>query len=357
MKASCIIPTYGRDVSVVTRTLESLLNLNDEFFNLCANIFIVDQNSPALVFDSWLDSVKEHEIEYIVYDAEVEPNSKIYKSDKARIIHIKGLTPSLPIAKNYAAAMSDQEFLFIFDDDVVVNPGCLKSHIEALESDKNLGAIAGREIVEPQQFQRSGFRETVVSLIEKFLPAPESENRYKLNGKYVGRVKPNSLIFCRYESSGEGAVEVDTVRGCYWSIKRDVFNEAGGFDENFQGALRDETDLCLRVKKQGYKIKFLSDAFVYHKRQLGGCNNVSTSYNSVLTKYDNEFYFQYKHFLSISPLYYFFRLLPLVLETLKSTRGLSLIAHIQFTWKFFEIKTSSSRKKQYESTFKKKALL
>lgn len=352
MKASCIIPTFGRETSTVIRTIESLFDLQDEFSDYCAEIFIVDQNTPQLELKTWATNITSHEIEYIVHNVFKEKHSNIYQSDKIRLIHIVGLNPSLPIAKNYAARMSEQEYLFIFDDDVIVNPGCLKKHICTLKERNDIGAIAGREIVSPQKFQRSKFREIIVSFIEKVLPTNKEEERYKLNGKYVARVKPNSFIFCRFDLAGNGLVEVDTVRGCYWSIKREAFNKAGGFDENFQGALRDETDLCLQIKKEGYKTYFLPDAHVCHVRQLGGCNNVATSYSSLLAKYDNEFYFQFKHFLSRSSFYYFIRLLPLAMESCKRTWGISLVLHIQFTWNFFMIKGRESCKKDYESSLR-----
>ncbi|MGR3220032.1 MAG: glycosyltransferase family 2 protein, partial [Candidatus Anammoxibacter sp.] len=336
----------------VIRTIESLFNLKKEFVDHCADIFIVDQNSPPLKLDTWANSIKEPEIEYIVHNANHEQSKENYKSEKIRIVHIVGLNPSLPIAKNYAARISEQEYLFIFDDDVVVNPGCLKLHIQTLKNTNNIGALAGRELVGPEQFKRSKFRETIVSFIEKVIPAPANEEHYKLNGKYVGRVKPNSFMFCQFDLPGTGLVEVDTVRGCYWSIKRSVFNKANGFDRNFQGALRDETDLCLRVKKLGYKIYFLCDAFVYHNRQLGGCNNVATSYSSLLVKFENEFYFQFKHFLSRSTFYYFVRLLPMVFESFKRTWGISLILHLQYTWNLFKIKTGKANRDAFELSLK-----
>ncbi len=354
MKASCIIPTFNRDISVVVRTIESLLNLGDEFINYCAEIIVVDQNSPALKLEEWVNELCNQGIEYIAHDVNIGTKCPDSKNGKVPIVHITGLNPSLPIAKNYAAKLCRHDFIFIFDDDVIVKQRCLRRHIETLSSSDNVGAVAGREVVGPQVFKRSRFREIIITFLENVLPAPVSEASYKLDGKYVARVKPNSFIFCRFDLSGNNLVEVDTVRGCYWSMKRRVFNEAGGFDQNFQGALRDETDLCLRIKRLGYKIYFQPDVYVYHERQLGGCNNVATSYGSLLDKYDNEFYFQFKHFLPRSTLFYFIRLLPMALEGLIRTWGISFMLHLQFTWNFFKIKTDEAHCKDYEATFRHK---
>lgn len=46
-----------------------------------------------------------------------------------------------------------------------------------------------------------------------------------------------------------------TVLGASMLIRRDVFEKIGGFDENFF-LYAEETDLCLRIRKQGYKIGY-----------------------------------------------------------------------------------------------------
>lgn len=354
MKASCIIPTFGRDVSVVVRTIESILALGDELVEYCAEIIVVDQNTPSLELGAWADGRAANEIRYVTCNVHSPLDTAEHgaPSGDVRLVHVVGLNPSLPAAKNYAAGMSRQDYIFIFDDDVIVNAGCLRKHVDVLGAEGGIGALAGREIVGPKRFQRNRFREVINSCAEKILPSPEGEETYKLNGRYVARVKPNSFIFCRFDMAGEGLVEADTVRGCYWSMKRDVFNEAGGFDENFQGALRDETDLCLKIKGLGYRICFQPGAYVLHERQPGGCDNVTASYNSLLAKYDNEFYFQFKHFLERSSIYYLVRLLPMAIEGLKRTWGISLFLHVQLTWNLFRIKRNRRRRVDYESTLR-----
>ena len=208
-------------------------------------------------------------------------------------------------------------------------------------------------VTEPKTFERSKFRELVVSFTEKIIPAQAGEDRYKWNGQYVGRVMPNSFIFARFNSSSSGLIEADTVPAGYCSVMKRVYKEVGGFDENFQGtALREETDFCLRVGSLGYKNYFLGKTYVMHMRQLGGCNNLSTSYSSILSKFENELYFQFKHFLSKSTFYFFFRLMPMVLESFKRTWGISLIMHIQFTRNFYKMKVSKFHRQAYESTLK-----
>ena len=63
-----------------------------------------------------------------------------------------------------------------------------------------------------------------------------------------------------------GCYDVDEVANAFM-IRREVFEEAGGFDEkNFPIDL-DEADLCKRIKDMGYRIVYNPTAICYHKSQ------------------------------------------------------------------------------------------
>jgi len=48
-------------------------------------------------------------------------------------------------------------------------------------------------------------------------------------------------------------------------IKREVFEKVGGYGNIWPG---EDPDLSFRIKKAGYKIGFIKDAYVYHKRRI-----------------------------------------------------------------------------------------
>jgi N-acetylglucosaminyl-diphospho-decaprenol L-rhamnosyltransferase len=54
-----------------------------------------------------------------------------------------------------------------------------------------------------------------------------------------------------------------TVLGASMIIRRDVFEKLGGFDEDFF-LYAEETDLCLRIRKAGYKIGYNDEVTVHH---------------------------------------------------------------------------------------------
>jgi len=49
------------------------------------------------------------------------------------------------------------------------------------------------------------------------------------------------------------------------SIKRSLFIDIGGFDEQFGGAAGEDIDFSLRLREKGYRLFFDSDAIVYHR--------------------------------------------------------------------------------------------
>jgi len=60
-------------------------------------------------------------------------------------------------------------------------------------------------------------------------------------------------------------IEVDHVYGCNMSFRRNILVDIGGFSLDYSGnAYFEETDLSIRVRKQGYKLVFDPTALVIH---------------------------------------------------------------------------------------------
>jgi N-acetylglucosaminyl-diphospho-decaprenol L-rhamnosyltransferase len=77
---------------------------------------------------------------------------------------------------------------------------------------------------------------------------------------------PRSNLFAR-ESYGswkrDTVREVDIVSGCFFLIRRKVWDELGGFDPAFF-MYGEEADLCLRARKLGHKCLLCPDATIVH---------------------------------------------------------------------------------------------
>lgn len=97
---------------------------------------------------------------------------------------------------------------------------------------------------------------------KKMVIADGGSKRNMLTGFTSGQ-RTNCLTWAVDTKHG---YEVDEVANAFM-IRRDVFDAAGGFDEeNFPIDL-DEADICKRIKGMGYRIVMNPQAIVYHKSQ------------------------------------------------------------------------------------------
>ena len=63
--------------------------------------------------------------------------------------------------------------------------------------------------------------------------------------------------------------DVDGVTGACMAIRRDVFNEFGGFDTAFYNGY-DDVDLCLSLSEKGYRIRYVAESQIVHHESATG---------------------------------------------------------------------------------------
>ncbi|MFK8059991.1 MAG: glycosyltransferase family 2 protein [Polaribacter sp.] len=214
---SVIIPTLNR----TTFLINTLKDLVCQDFHFPFEIIVVDQSNQKNA--SVIKFSKEHQ------------NIKYH-----HITHFKGL----PEARNYGACLSLYNYLLYLDDDIICNPDLLTQHFLFLNK-KEIAIVAG-------------------GITEKFKKNIDCEI-----GKFI-KFSANPLRGFHKEAQKV----IDHAGGGNFSIKKSVFNEVGGLDENLSkgAALYEETDICLRVKKAGHTIFYNYKAHMYHlAAETGGC--------------------------------------------------------------------------------------
>ncbi len=202
------------------------------------------------------------------------------------VLSVPGLryvTPNRPghvAARNSGVRLAHGDVLLFLDDDVIPLPGLIDGHLEAYR-DPTVGAVAGR-ILEPGQ--------TVT-------PPPHPKLFHPVDG----------WLYAHFDHAVEG--DVMTARGCNMSFRRDLLIELGGFDMGLapHPAFREETDMCMRVRAAGYRVRFVPAAALVHlNAPSGGTRDAKppvtpvraelARYHSLYRHQFNHLYFVLKHF-------------------------------------------------------------
>lgn len=158
-------------------------------------------------------------------------------------------------ANNSGAKNSTGGLLLFLNNDTQVLAGSLQAMVRFLLENQEAAAVGGRLENESGQPDISCARfpsprtEFWPALgLDKFFKTRPFFNAYYLN--YLPITQP---------------VAVEVITGADLMVKREVFEELGGFDEKFFFYYED-TDFCLRIKKAGYKIFWLPRARIIHQR-------------------------------------------------------------------------------------------
>ena len=159
-------------------------------------------------------------------------------------------------ANNQAFALASGRYIVLLNPDAYIRPASIEHCLAFMERTPQCG-LAGGKIISPEGRLEPSARR-FPSALSKLLTLSG------LSGKF-----PHSPILNHHEFGGfahDHPLEVDWVPGTFTIIRKEMLDAIGAFDERFY-IYYEETDLCLRAKKAGWKIFFIPDAEVMH---IGG---------------------------------------------------------------------------------------
>lgn len=146
-----------------------------------------------------------------------------------------------PQSYSYGGKISKGEIVALLDDDAIVFPGWLE-RIEAAYADSKIGAAGGRVL---------GREDVQITEEQRKLP--------------VGLINSKGRIFSNLFIDTGRTIEIDVLRGCNMSVRRDLLEKMPYFDSRFRGQnCRVEDDICLWVKRMGYKVLYDPQCTVRH---------------------------------------------------------------------------------------------
>lgn len=188
---------------------------------------------------SLADGLGEH-AEVVIVDASDADRRDI--ADEAGrpvvYVHAPHLAGWMTRSRNEALRHVRGEIVSFLDDDVVLRPGWEHALMATFE-DPRVMAVSGRTC--------------------NGLPG---EERYE---KPIGRLLADGTLTDGFASQPDQPVDVDHGIGANMSFRRSVLAELGGFRDDYPGtALREDTDVFLRIRAIGGRAVFAPDAAVDH---------------------------------------------------------------------------------------------
>lgn len=228
MKISVIIPSYRRFLPLINTIQDVKKQDYDDF-----EIIVVDQNP--------------------VWPEEYQSALTEIRQD-ARVIWLTLDKPEVVIARNMAAQCAKGDILLFIDDDVKIPDNLFLTKHAANFQDESIDVVSGRECT-PQ-----------------FIP--DTTNTSLKNPSDYKEVKNLSPLqqTLWFDRNSEYRAKVCTFSTCNGAIRKSVFLEVGGFDENFRGnSYGDDYDLILRLHQLGRHSVYDTNAWLIHLRvPMGG---------------------------------------------------------------------------------------
>jgi len=152
-----------------------------------------------------------------------------------------------------AVLMDGPRFVFLINNDAVVDPRCLAILTNVLDSSKDCG-MAGPAILfygaQDKVWQGGG----VFNVFKAGVIVPDKNKAYSRISKSIK--------------------EVTFLSGCALLVRSEVFSSIGMFDEDYF-MYGEDADLCLRAKKGGIRLLYAPEAKAFHKIKEGGGERAS----------------------------------------------------------------------------------
>lgn len=248
------------------------------------SIILVNYNGQEFLINCLASIVKQ--VQNINYEVIIVDNSSVDDSVKT----IQNNFPTFKLicsdsnlgfgkANNLGVKQSQGEYLLFLNTDTVLIENTPKILADYLTANQDVGAVGSRLTFKDGSYQLSCGR--FPNLVIEFI--------YKIRAKLDYQWHQQFSVF--YDRQYSKVQEVGWVTGACLMMRRDVFEQIGGFDENFFMYFEDK-DLCKQVKELGYKVVYYPETTIVHL--LGGSSHgIKKSVNKYYR--DSQIYYYQKH--------------------------------------------------------------
>jgi len=186
--------------------------------------------------------------EVIVVDASPNKATEAIIRERYAFVQYVGVSAeqaSPSLQRNIGLSCAQGNIVAFLDDDAIPQAHWIASLAEGY-NDLTVGGVGGR----------------VIERLGPDIAADHCED----GCISIGRIdRKRYWIRANFSSSPPAPVDVEWLRGCNFSFRRELINMIGSFDPQYMADPSwEDTDLCLRVRRQGYRILYHPDAVVFH---------------------------------------------------------------------------------------------
>ncbi|MFJ4651071.1 glycosyltransferase family 2 protein [Nocardia sp. NPDC088792] len=222
-----------------------------------------------------------YELETVIVDNASRDNSVEIAQGFGATVIANPDNPGLSTAINQGAARAKGSWLLLLNPDTELEENSIAQLVDRLKADPQIGAV-GPNIRQPGgEPYPTGRR--FPSLLVGVLHA------------LLARIWPSNPATRLYLMDGLDrtvAQDVDWVSGSCMMIRREAFDRVGGFDAGYFMYF-EETDFCLRLHRNGWRIVFDPAATIMHK--VGGSTK-SAPYRKVINHHKSALrFFRCRH--------------------------------------------------------------
>ena len=229
-------------------------------------VVIVNHNAGRLLVEC-LESVLEAAAEVVLVDnaSEPEPFESLLApfADHPRLEVVRSPdNRGFAAGCNLGAEFSTQPFVLFLNPDCVVRPGALGRLCDALAADPE-AALAGGRLTYADGREQGGGRRAVPTPWRSFVRA---FGLARLSRRWPRLFNDFHLHF---EPLPREPIAVEAISGACMLVSRRAMNVVGLMDEGYFLHCED-LDLCMRVRREGWRILFVPDSQIVHYK--GGCS-------------------------------------------------------------------------------------
>ncbi len=170
---------------------------------------------------------------------------------------------------NLGARTATGDVLVFLNPDAFLQPGCVNALIREI-AERPVPSIVGGRVLNADRTEQRGARRGDITPVTALLSLTQLARRVPAWRRFE--------VHWESEAAPAGVVEVPTISGACFCMRREDFDKVRGFDEGYFLHVED-VDLCWRVREAGGRVLFHPQAEVIHLGQTSQTSPIRVEFH------------------------------------------------------------------------------